>query len=101
MSNCKKGDLAYIVVPPGFLKTIDQKYVDVGVDGECELGTIGLEPSWICRFHVPWYCDAAKKWISQCTLLDSWLRPIRHPGEDATDETLLMLPAPSAETAAA
>lgn len=34
-----------------------------------------------------------------CPASDSHLRPIRDPGDDAVDETLLRLPAPTKETA--
>jgi len=84
--NCKKGDLAYIVVPAGFERTLEGKYVTVlGRAGKCDLKTFGGPGSWLCKFHVPWFTDRRYHMVSQCYLMDSWLRPIRDlPGDDQT-----------------
>lgn len=86
--NCRKDDLAYIVVPAGWPdRFLDGKYVQVGVRGNCDLGTLPVPgPSWLCSFHVPWYCSRVQKNVNQCYLLDAWLRPIRN--EKGDDETL-------------
>ena len=76
--NCKPGDLAYVVVPAGFERTLHGRIVEVGVDGECDLGTFpppGVA-AWLCRFPTPWFCQKRGMWVSVCWLIDSWLRPI-------------------------
>lgn len=73
--NCKKGDLAYIVVPPGFKKTLDGRIVEVGVAGECQIGCLLRDGDWLCRFPSPWFTENGRA-ITVCVLLDSWLRPI-------------------------
>ncbi len=98
--NCKQGDLAYIVVPQPYHRTLHGKFVDVGVNGHCDIGTIGVDSpmfgkAWLCRFHVPWL-DGART-IRQCWLYDSWLRPIRPT--DGEDETLQWAGKPNEVTA--
>jgi hypothetical protein len=94
--NCRPGDLAYIVVPPGFLKTLDGKFVNVGVSGA---PCIGGRPApgraeWLCEFHVPWVTTIRGEPVTvrKHVLLDSWLRPLRHPGDGAVDEALRGVP---------
>lgn len=76
--NCKRGDLAYIVVPPGYPKTVDGRIVEVGVDGECQLDTIAPPgvAIWLCRFPTPWFNKRAGIWVTVCNVRDDWLRPI-------------------------
>lgn len=82
--NCKPGDLAYIVVPAGFERTLDGKYITVlSRTGKCDLDTFGGTGVWLCEFHVPWYSDRRDFMVKRCYLIDSWLRPIRdQPGKD-------------------
>lgn len=95
--NCKPGDLAVIVkslagnegrlvnvvnsdvyMLPGDLSGMPHPLWRVRSLGEPVRSTIG----WIDKeFAFP----------------DAWLKPIRDPGEDATDETLTWLPVPSRE----
>lgn len=105
--NCKPGDLAYVVVPHGFDKLLDGKFVDVGTGGRNDMSPrqrvathdASGRKLWNCTFHAPFEWQGRK--VFQEDLLDAWLRPIGNPGEDAADETLLILPAPSAELVAA
>jgi hypothetical protein len=89
-TRCKPGDLAYIVVPPEFLQTLDRKFVNVGVAGECDIGTLPIPgvPCWLCEFHVPWFCERTSGWVNKCWLRDDWLRPVRADkvDEEITDE---------------
>jgi hypothetical protein len=82
--NCKPGDLAYIVVPEGFSRLLDRKFVNVFADGECDLGTMPVPGvrCWLCEFHVPWIAPRGVL-VRRCWLRDDWLRPIR--GSDVTD----------------
>lgn len=111
--NVTPGDLAYVVVPPGYVKTFDGKFVDVLPDGFPDDFYPSLSPEDLAqsvavsrRDHVIWYCRIHNPptffgdLIVHAYLLDSWLRPIRAPGEDVADETLLHLPAPREEIAA-
>lgn len=98
--NCRPGDLAVIVKPGspnyGRFVTVRELY-----DGRRPfIGTFYRgwhgEPAWIVegtdlvlvspkgRTFAPWH-----------VVHDEWLRPIRDPGEDAKDEMLRPLPAPS------
>ncbi|MEX3628104.1 MAG: hypothetical protein VB138_00200 [Burkholderia sp.] len=90
--NCKPGDLAYIVVPPGFLRTLDRKFVNVGIAGECDLGTLPVPgvQCWLCEFHVPWFCERTRSFVRRCWLRDDWLRPIR--GGMLTDDVDAHIP---------
>ena len=76
--NCKRGDLAYIVVPSGFDRLLHGRIVEVGVDGECQIGTIPPpgQAAWLCRFPTPWFSERCGIRVSVCWLLDGWLRPI-------------------------
>jgi hypothetical protein len=88
--NCKPGDTAYVVVPPQFMQTLDGKFVTVGVTGGCDLGTFvpASVVGWLCEFAQPWTSEYGTR-VIKCYLLDAWLRPIRDPGDDAVDETLI------------
>lgn len=98
--NCKPGDLAVIV---GFnpahphttgriVDVIEAAPVGVGFrlpDGKshhpCRAG------AWIIRFHNPVNLNAIRGRSSAVFAVcpDAHLRPIRDPGEDAVDETLI------------
>ncbi len=60
---------------------------------------------WVCdSLSGPlryWDGDSFKYAVDEIEIPDSWLRPIRDPGDDAQDETLQWLPVPSTEKEAA
>lgn len=83
--NCKPGDLAVQVSCYGDGRYIGQLYrcLSSFIDGDGE-------PRW----RVEPLSRTLPKWVApECD--DKHLRPIRDPGEDAVDETLLWLPSPS------
>lgn len=84
--NCKAGDLAYVVAPPGPPSALNNMVVQVGVDGECELGTVPDAPAWLCRFPTPFFSPRLNRMISVCWVRDAWLRPIS--GVPVHDEQL-------------
>jgi hypothetical protein len=89
--NCKPGDLAVIVNPrhPELMDLVGRILrVKRVIDHDC----FG-DPCWS-------YEGRRIKHPIAGTLRgasDAWLRPIRDPGDDATDETLLWLPSPTGE----
>lgn len=79
--NCKPGDLAVIVRGAAFAKYIGTVVRVVETDGQFWSTEKSLDGNEKYPIIIP----------------DSCLRPIRDPGEDAQDETLSWLPAPSTE----
>jgi hypothetical protein len=82
--NCKPGVLAYIAVPANWpSKKLDGKVVEVMwlrapfPDPEKD-----QRPTWWCKFPTPWL--HSKGPVSECFVLDAWLRPIS--GVPVTDE---------------
>ncbi len=97
--NCKPGDLAIIIASSAgnegkivrcvrLIKAKDYWYKPSGQRYE--------DATWEIDRLLPDYAGQLGR-----TIGDSQLRPIRDPGDDATDETLLWLPVPSRETEAA
>lgn len=89
--NCKPGDLAVIVRGENIGVMVD-------VIGPHDL----FDGAWRVRVHADAMCDLGlvkKGEVTGC--MDSKLRPIRDPGDDAQDETLSWLPVPSTEKEAA
>lgn len=88
--NCKQGDLAYVVAPPGFKRTFHLRFCTLkrhGVDDLTPRFTGKEWPdSWFCVWQTP--VEFEGRTIRGNYMLDSWLRPIRDPGDDAVDETL-------------
>lgn len=91
--NCKPGDLA-LVVCSDYPDTLGRiclvlKTHDVDKEGDW---------CWLCRFPSPvtWQEeDTFRDEKGRSGMIpDAWLRPIRDPGEDATDETLGWVPSP-------
>jgi hypothetical protein len=90
--NCKPGDLAVIVRTHGEIEPATKQFLGRVVrlrasteraEGICwNFEDQPLRGSWHGA-DVSWY-----------NLPDDWLRPIRDPGDDATDETLLRLGKP-------
>lgn len=113
--NVKPGDLAYVIVPPGFNKLLAGKFVSVEQDGcsddfhpeqspaQVATGVMKLRATgkgiWYCTLHNPPQFEGRA--IRRAYLLDSWLRPLRAPGEAAQDETLSWKPVPQGEEQAA
>ena len=109
--NVKPGDLAYVVVPPGFSKLLAGKFLNVEHDGSIDDFYPGLSPAkiakgvmnlraagkgvWYCTLHNPPQFEGQT--IRRTYLLDSWLRPLRAPGDDAQDETLSWKPVPQTD----
>lgn len=97
--NCKPGDLAVVVrEDPGceenigaFLRVLD---ADLCAPGEWRC---------VCEYRSLMCLSVVTNTISptkpgeEVWFMDSQLRPIRDPGEDAVDETLEWLPAPPRE----
>tara|TARA_B100001250_G_scaffold410687_1_gene437636 strand:- start:766 stop:1104 length:339 start_codon:yes stop_codon:yes gene_type:complete len=111
--NCKPGDIARIVHPSMYGTLVDILHAaPVGnyrlPDGQTGFGD---EPGcWVFKFlgqpkDVPMYngfkdfIGTRKAQYAACH--DRWLRPIRDPGDDAVDETIVRLgkPVPDEVTA--
>ncbi len=92
---CKQGDLAYIVVPSAFDQLLAGRVVEVGVDGECDNGTIPHPEfaCWMCRFTAPWM-NGRGNLVYQCWLCDDWLRPI-HGGLEINESVIKDLREPA------
>jgi hypothetical protein len=103
--NCKPGDLAVVKVPRGFKLTLQDKFVSVigchsGFDDICQRSYESPRSDvWLVRFSTAFlFHHNGRSWmVRQAFLLDSWLRPIRNPGDDARDETLEWKRVPSRE----
>ncbi len=82
--NCKPGDLAIVVAAPAIAKRA------IGSIVRCvELfDGFGTGPMWTVEPPA-----AGHYW----GIKDRWLRPIRDPGDDAVDEVLQLVGAPSKE----
>ena len=92
--NCKPGDLA-VMVRSEFQRNIGCLFLVVDAH-RCDTG------EWRCEAVTD--CDTSEGRRKAGTIvwaLDSRLRPIRNPGEEAQDETLQWLPVPSTEKEAA
>lgn len=83
--NCKPGDLAVIVNGGYFDRHLIGKIVRV-------LAISQKEPNICWSYDGP---RLSTVWGAVIGLADEMLRPIRDPGDDATDETLTWLPVPS------
>lgn len=102
--NCKPGDLAIVV--RGRSGKNDGKIVRVirraaneepiGKFLACAAGDELTNVSWMCSGN-DLYTGRGEGPLQEWVFRDSVLRPIRDPGEDATDETLTWLPVPSRE----
>lgn len=109
--NCKPNDLA-VVVRPHFRHGVVVGVVR-GVEPRERANLIALDPAWDESGHI-WLCSlvTGSRGVNDSTgqaayllpgdeawIADQYLRPIRDPGDDAVDETLQWLPAPSKEVA--
>lgn len=89
--NCKPGDLAVVV---------RSKCGNEGVILRCIRLSPKSEHKLDPRHLLVWLTDrdtVDTHGGSSPYMPDAYLRPIRDPGDDAVDETLLRLPAPSTE----
>ncbi len=105
--NCRVGDLAYVVSQGLTTTSLAGRFVIVerlAVDGEIIEGLIlrtGGQVSWVCRpasgDALPWknVWDTTVFQVKRRAIADIVLRPIRDPGDDAQDETLLCKPVPA------
>lgn len=95
--NCKPGDLA-VIVPPyqdkemlGLVVTVVRRVPPAAriqaKNGDVSMGGAGI--GWRCEGHAP---------SLPCGIADECLRPLRNPGDDAVDESLLWLPSPGKVT---
>lgn len=89
--NCKPGDLAIIV------RAYCPENVGLLVLVCPEWASTKYGHTWLTRSARPtptvWSNDMIRGSTSTLGYVpDAWLRPIRDPGEDATDETLAWLP---------
>ncbi|RZI60671.1 MAG: hypothetical protein EOP14_00105 [Pseudomonas sp.] len=98
--NCKPGDLAIIVRAHGpslgqivrclKLNPLISSVPTFGVNG-----TGAPEPFWDIDITIVAFNGTKVRYVP-----DACLRPIRDPGDDAVDETLLRLPSPRQEVTA-
>lgn len=94
--NVKPGDLAYTVAPyvvcgRGYVVRVIRLAAEVEVFGLARFTQPPGRIAWVCEGSV--MMDTG--FFEPMTAIDdACLRPLRDPGEDAVDETLLSLPAP-------
>lgn len=90
--NCKPGDLAILLRTPPELADQQLEGRIFRLTGLCNCGRdrcFTFEGGPLRGRLRP-----RETWAWMC-LPDAWLRPIRDPGEDATDEMLLVAPSPT------
>jgi hypothetical protein len=99
--NCKPGDMAYIVRSScGNEGRVVEIVNAVVLEIPGDLGFEGCGHLWRCRSKSPLLQTFGLiRPGEDFAFPDAWLRPIRDPGDDATDESLLWLPSPTKETA--
>lgn len=98
--NCKQGDLAVIKKPWEIKKDLGLVVNVVRIGNRGEVVKMKGEGRSICEHPyggVSWLVEAHADGFP-CFVADECLRPIRDPGEDATDETLVLLGKPEKET---
>lgn len=91
--NCKPGDLAVIVACPPVPDAVGKVVECVRFVGQYLVEGVTYTDVWELRWGDK---DAREIWGTEgwgCP--DEWLRPIRDPGEDATDEMLLLVGRPN------
>lgn len=100
--NCKQGDLAMIVRAPRQLDDVLGRPVRIKRLPPFDLNG---EPAWFLEEQLScvlprggydakdeYFGPGTRVWFD--TIQDKYLRPIRDPGDDAVDETLLRTPVP-------
>lgn len=102
--NCRLGDLAYVFRSEAgnYGKVVTCLRLATAADLESEGGRPDREPCWIvdrelaCVVVVHFLGGSCESFPLRTRICpDSILRPLGRPGEDAIDETLQRLPAPS------
>ncbi len=91
--NCKPGDLAVVVRPLTYNPNALGMVVEVLQWIPSMLFKSGYEPAYGIRAPRP-LKQFGGDWHREGWVRQSSLRPIRDPGDDATDETLTWLPVP-------
>lgn len=89
--NCKPGDLAVIVNAHPEAHQILGRFIRLTISIQYE-----GEPCWQYE-DMPMRGKCGRSSWTWHEYPDAWLRPIRDPGDDATDETLQWLPVPLRE----
>lgn len=101
--NCKPGDLAVFV--KSWCGNEGKIVRTVRLATEAELQACGfvqtLGAVWVLEQYLPAIRQSSGKRLTTNFAVDAFLRPIRDPGEDATDETLTWIPVPSRDREAA
>lgn len=87
--NCKPGDLA-IVIRSARGKTIGKIVRCIRLSRHYGL----RQPDGSIIYGPVWETDTKGVSVDHTLRLDACLRPIRDPGDDATDESLLWKPSP-------
>lgn len=93
--NCKPGELAFIVRCPPSPECVGRIVECVEFLGLARINSTEFPDVWIVRWDG--HSAAETHGADGYGHPDSWLRPIRDPGDDARDETLEWLPVPSRE----
>lgn len=111
---CRPGDLARITANSRHVVGLTQDAIvsvlhapEIDADGFCVLPdghrSCVSNSDWVIEFFGPILIkqnDMSLRSTCFAVCADKYLRPIRHPGDEATDETLLWLPAPKQTEAA-
>ena len=100
--NCKPGDLAVIRTnarnPENhgrFVKVVrPYQWGEILPGHESRYECCG-EFAWVCKSVGQSLFSPANGWVNWIACRDTSLRPIRDPGEDATDEMLLLVGRPN------
>lgn len=99
--NCKQGDLAIVV--RSWAGNEGKIVRCLRLATEREISCVSFDktsgPVWVTDSVLFYAYRDGPKAGSGPLCLDSYLRPIRDPGDDATDETLTWLPVPRKEIA--
>lgn len=99
--NCRPGDLAIVIRGTSGVTANSGRIVRVlRYYGRATFKSgATFEDCWLIEGHLEFVsgkprCSCSEKYGADACWPDEYLRPIRDPGEDATDETLLWLPSP-------
>jgi hypothetical protein len=106
--NCKPGDLAVIVFDGEAPQNIGRFVTVIELFDRPIPGWDDVGPSWTVLprtslvsvgvdYSTGEIMNPFEAHTDECQMPDKWLRPIRDPGDDAVDETLLWLPVPNRE----
>ena len=98
--NCKPGDLAFVVGSDYEQDGLIVRCIRLITPGDVVGDTRFMNPgvTWLVDRDLRYHSNDLGDRVGPVAP-DENLRPIRDPGEDATDETLTWLPVPARETA--